>query len=106
MDLCNNDDVNALFKNDDIKTFVQKVEATHNKWNAYSRNNFKMKSNMDVQELFKCLEKVRNRRTQIPWLKIQNDEMEMKMDMNNCLTIRKLKTVHNDKNIDKMKIAS
>ena len=58
-----NDDVNALFQNDDIKTFVQKVEATHNKWNAYTRNNFKSKSNMDVQELFKCLEKVRNRRT-------------------------------------------
>ena len=58
-----NDDVNALFQNDDIKTFVQKVEATHNKWNTYNKNNFKMKSNMDVQELFKCLEKVRNRRT-------------------------------------------
>ena len=57
-----NDDVNTLFQNDDIKTFVQKVEATHNKWSTYTRNNFKMKSNMDVQELFKCLEKVRNRR--------------------------------------------
>ena len=57
-----NDDVNALFQNDDIKTFVQKVEATHNKWNTYTRNNFKMKSNMDVQELFKCLEKAKNRR--------------------------------------------
>ena len=31
--------------------------------------------------------------------------MEMKMDMNNCLTKRKLKTVNNDKRIDKMKIA-
>ena len=57
-----NDDVSALFQNDDIKTFVQKVEATHNKWNTYTRNNFKMKSNMDVQELFKCLEKAKNRR--------------------------------------------
>ena len=57
-----NDDVNALFQNDDIKTFVQKVEATHNKWSTYTRNNFKMKSNMDVQELFKFLEKVENRR--------------------------------------------
>ena len=27
------------------------------------------------------------------------------MDMNNCLTKRKLKTVNNDKRIDKMKIA-
>ena len=58
-----NDDVNALFQNDDIKTFVQKVEATHNKWNTYTRNNFKMKSNMDVQDLFKYLEKVRNKGT-------------------------------------------
>ena len=32
-----NDDVNDLFQNDDIKTFVQKVEATHNKWNAFCR---------------------------------------------------------------------
>ena len=62
---------------------------------------------MDVQELFKCLEKVKNRRTQIPYnqLKIQNDKLEMKVDMNNCLMKRKLKTVNNDKRIDKMKIA-
>ena len=91
-----NDDVNTLFQNDDIKTFVQKVEATHNKWSTYTRNNFKMKSNMDVQELFKFLEKVENRRTQIQ-MQIQNDKMEMKMDMINCLTKRKLKTENNDK---------
>ena len=57
-----NNEVNAFFQKDDIKIFLQKLETIHKKWNTYSRNNFKLKSNLDLQELFKELEKIENKK--------------------------------------------
>ena len=57
-----NDNVNTFFEKDDIQAFIQKLEAIHKKWISYSRNNFKVKSNMDILELFNELEKIKNTR--------------------------------------------
>ena len=57
-----NNEVNAFFQKDDIKIFLQKLETIHKKWNTYSRNNLKLKSNLDLQELFKELEKIENKK--------------------------------------------
>ena len=57
-----NDDVFAFFEKDDIKAFLQKLEAIHKKWNTYSRNNIKVKWNLDIQDLLKVLEKIEKTR--------------------------------------------
>ena len=55
-----NDNVNPFFEKDDIKAFLKKLEAVYKKWITYRRKNFKSKSNLDIQELFKMVKKIEN----------------------------------------------
>ena len=80
-----NDNVNIFFEKDDIQAFIQKLEAIHKKWISYSRNNFKVKSNMDILELFKELEKIKvTRNSKQLWIKNDKIKMTIEMDMNIC----------------------
>ena len=44
--------------NEDIKAFVDKLENVQNKWNNYSRNNFKVNSDQDMVQLIMTIQRL------------------------------------------------
>ena len=47
--------------NEDIKAFVDKLENVQNKWNNYSRNNFKVNSDMDMVQLIMTIQRLQSK---------------------------------------------